>query len=392
MKNTILLLLTALIIASCGGDSKSVDAIIESGNLEAIRAKRAEFVIQQQEINQQLATIDAAISELDTVKKIPLVTVFMAKHETFNHFLELQGSVETKKNILLFPEFSGLLTRVYVKKGQSVQAGQLLATIDDGGLSQQLAQIEVQANLAKTTYERQERLWEQKIGSEIAYLQAKANYEGQQKLVSQMRSQVTKTTIRAPFSGIIDDVITEQGTVVSAGQTAVFRLVNLGEMYIQADVPEGYLPTVTLNKDVEVYFPVLGETIQSKISQVGNYINPNNRSFKVEVNVPNKQGKVKPNLTAKVKINDYTNTEAILIPQSVISENANGEQYIYITNSTNKQSEAIARRVIVETGKTQGDFVEIIKGIENGDTIISEGARSVRDGQLVELKSMTNNE
>lgn len=392
MKNTILLLLTALIIASCGGDSKSVDAIIESGNLEAIRAKRAEFVIQQQEINQQLATIDAAISELDTVKKIPLVTVFMAKHETFNHFLELQGSVETKKNILLFPEFSGLLTRVYVKKGQSVQAGQLLATIDDGGLSQQLAQIEVQANLAKTTYERQERLWEQKIGSEIAYLQAKANYEGQQKLVSQMRSQVTKTTIRAPFSGIIDDVITEQGTVVSAGQTAVFRLVNLSEMYIQADVPEGYLPTVTLNKDVEIYFPVLGETIQSKISQVGNYINPNNRSFKVEVNVPNRQGKVKPNLTAKVKINDYTNTEAILIPQSVISENANGEQYIYITNSTNKQSEAIARRVIVETGKTQGDFVEIIKGIENGDTIIIEGARSVRDGQLVELKSMTNNE
>ncbi|MBZ0327812.1 MAG: efflux RND transporter periplasmic adaptor subunit [Altibacter sp.] len=392
MKNTILLLLTALIIAACGGDSKSVDAIIESGNLEAIRAKRAEFVIQQQEINQQLATIDAAISELDTVKKIPLVTVFMAKHETFNHFLELQGSVETKKNILLFPEFSGLLTRVYVKKGQSVQAGQLLATIDDGGLSQQLAQIEVQANLAKTTYERQERLWEQKIGSEIAYLQAKANYEGQQKLVSQMRSQVTKTTIRAPFSGIIDDVITEQGTVVSAGQTAVFRLVNLSEMYIQADVPEGYLPTVTLNKDVEIYFPVLGETIQSKISQVGNYINPNNRSFKVEVNVPNRQGKVKPNLTAKVKINDYTNTEAILIPQSVISENANGEQYIYITNSTNKQSEAIARRVIVETGKTQGDFVEIIKGIENGDTIIIEGARSVRDGQLVELKSMTNNE
>jgi RND family efflux transporter, MFP subunit len=360
MKNTIFLLLTAITIASCGGDSKSVDAIIESGNLEAIRAKRAEFVIQQQEINQQMAAIDAAISELDTVKKIPLVTVFTAKHETFNHFLELQGSVETKKNILLYPEFSGLLTRVYVKEGQKVAAGQLLATIDDGGLSQQLAQMEVQANLAKTTFERQERLWEQKIGSEIAYLQAKANYEGQQKVVNQIRSQVAKTTIRASFSGIIDDVMIEQGTVVSAGQSAVFRLINLGEMYIQADVPEGYLPTVTLNKDVEIYFPVLGETIKSKISQVGNYINPNNRSFKVEVNVPNKNSNVKPNLTAKVKINDYTNSEAILIPQSVISENASGEQYIYITNATDKPTEAIAKRVIVETGKTQGDFVEIL--------------------------------
>jgi RND family efflux transporter MFP subunit len=392
MKNTIFLLVTAITIASCGGDAKSVDAIIESGNLDAIRAKRAEIVTQQQEINQQLATLDAVISELDTVKKIPLVTVFTAKHETFNHFLELQGSVETKKNIVLYPEFSGLLTRVYVKEGQNVVAGQLLATIDDGGLSQQLAQIEVQASLAKTTFERQERLWDQKIGSEIAYLQAKANYEGQQKVVNQMRSQVAKTTIRAPFSGIIDDVMTEQGTVVSAGQSAVFRLVNLGDMYIQADVPEGYLPTVAVNKDVEIYFPVLGETIKSKVSQVGNYINPNNRSFKVEVNVPNKNGNVKPNLTAKVKINDYTNTDAILIPQSVISENANGEQYIYITNSTNNQSEAIAKRVIVETGKTQGDFVEILNGIKNGDTIIIEGARSVRDGQLVELKSMTSNE
>lgn len=392
MKNTIFLLLTAIIIASCGGDSKSVDAIIESGNLESIRAKRTEIVTHQQEVNQQLASIDAAISKLDTVKKIPLVTVFTAKHETFNHFLELQGSVETKKNILLYPEFSGLLTRVYAKEGQKVVAGQLLASIDDGGLSQQLAQMEVQANLAKTTFERQERLWEQKIGSEIAYLQAKANYEGQQNVVNQMRSQVAKTSIRAPFSGIVDDVMTEQGTVVSAGQSAVFRLVNLGDMYIQADVPEGYLPTVTLNKDVEIYFPVLGETVKSKVTQVGNYINPNNRSFKVEVNVPNKNGNIKPNLTAKVKINDYTNAEAILIPQSVISENANGEQYIYITNATGNQAEAIAKRVIVQTGKTQGDFVEILNGIKNGDTIIIEGARSVRDGQLVELKSMTSNE
>ncbi len=392
MKKVILILLITFTAASCGNDSKSVDAVVESGNLEQIRAKRSEIVAQQQEINLQLEEIDKAISKLDTVKKIPLVTVFAAKQEEFNHFLELQGSVETKKNILLYPEYSGLLTRVLVKEGQKVFKGQLLASIDDGGLSQQLAQLEVQANLAKTTFERQQRLWEQKIGSEIEYLQAKANYEGQEKAVNQMRSQVAKTTIRAPFSGIIDDVMTEQGTVVSAGQSQVFRLVNLGDMYIQADVPESYLPDVTANKSVEVYFPVLGENLETKVSQVGNYINPNNRTFKVEVDVPNKSGNIKPNLTAKIKINDYTNEEAILIPQSVISENANGEQYIYVTNGTDNPKEAIAKRVIVETGKTQGDFVEIINGITNGDTIIKEGARSVKDGQLVELKSVESNE
>jgi RND family efflux transporter MFP subunit len=382
-------------IASCGGDSKSLNAIIESEDLETIRAKRAEIVIQQQEINQQLARIDEVISELDSIKKIPLVTGFSVSQETFKHFLEVQGSVETKKNILLYPEFSGQLTKILVTEGQKVSSGQILAEIDDVGLSQQLAQLEVQAALAKTTFERQERLWEQNIGSEIAFLQAKASNEGQQKVVNQMRSQVAKTIIRAPFTGIIDDVITEQGTVVSAGQSPIFRLVNLDDMYVQADVSETYLSTVTRNKDVEIYLPVLGESIKSKVSKVGNYINPNNRSFKVEVNVPNKNGIVKPNLTARLKINDYTNNEAILIPQSVISENASnasGEQYIYITNATNKQNEVIVKRTIVETGKTQGDYVEILRGLKNGDTIIIEGARSARDGQIVELKSVTGNE
>jgi len=392
MKHAILLFLTLIMIASCGGDSKSLNAIIESEDLETIRAKRAEIVIQQQEINQQLARIDEVISELDSIKKIPLVTGFSVSQETFKHFLEVQGSVETKKNILLYPEFSGQLTKILVTEGQKVSSGQILAEIDDAGLSQQLAQLEVQAALAKTTFERQERLWEQNIGSEIAFLQAKASNEGQQKVVNQMRSQVAKTIIRAPFTGIIDDVITEQGTVVSAGQSPIFRLVNLDDMYVQADVSETYLSTVTRNKDVEIYLPVLGESIKSKVSKVGNYINPNNRSFKVEVNVPNKNGIVKPNLTARLKINDYTNNEAILIPQSVISENASGEQYIYITNATNKQNEVIAKRTIVETGKTQGDYVEILRGLKNGDTIIIEGARSARDGQIVELKSVTGNE
>lgn len=380
------------VLASCGGENKSTEAIIESGNLEQLRTRRAEIVAEQTEINNTLGEIDIAISKLDTVKKLPLVTAFTANNQVFDHFLEVQGSVETKKNIVMHPEFSGMLTKVQVVEGQKVSKGQLLATIDDGGLIQQLAQLEVQLELAKTTFERQERLWNQQIGSEIQYLQAKTSYEAQKNSVDQMRKQVAKTRVTAPFSGVIDNVITDQGTVVSAGMSQLMRLVNLDDMYIQADIPETYLGDVTIGKNVEVYFPVLGETIEAEVRQVGNYINPSNRTFRLEVTVPNKEGKIKPNLTAKLKINDYSNPEAILIPQSVISENAAGEQYVYVTTATEKAGESIAERVIIKTGKTEGDYVEIQEGLKSGDTIIQEGARSVKDGQTVKILNVGNDE
>ncbi len=386
MKKILTILSISLLIISCGQDNAaSIDKVIEDGDLAAIRAKRTEVVALQQSVADQLKQLDEAIASLDSVKKLPLVTTIMAKDTLFNHYLELQGNVETKKNIVLYPEMGGILTRVYVNKGQKVSKGQLLARIDDGGLSQQLSQVEVQAQLAKTTFDRQKRLWEQKIGSEIQYLEAKTNFEAQQNAVNQIKRQLAKTTVNAPFSGVIDDVITEQGSVVSPGQNAIIRIVNLDDMYIETEVPERYIPSITKGKSVEVYFPVLGKTITTKIRQVGNYINPNNRSFMVEIGIPPNGGTIKPNLTAKVKINDYTNEKAILIPQSILSENAEGDQYTYVTSAKDAQSIAEAKRVIVETGKTQGDLIEILKGINSGDAVISEGARSVKDGQKVKI-------
>ncbi|GGX24746.1 efflux RND transporter periplasmic adaptor subunit [Aquimarina muelleri] len=386
MKKILSILTISLIILSCGKDNaKSIEKIIEEGNLQDLRSKRTEIITEQQEVTNKLKQIDKAIAALDSVKKLPLVTTIIAKDTLFNHYLELQGNVETKKNIVLYPEMSGILTRIYVKQGQKVSKGQLLARIDDGGLSQQLSQVEVQAQLAKTTFDRQKRLWEQKIGSEIQFLEAKTNFEAQQNVVSQIKRQLARTTVNAPFSGVIDDIITEQGSVVSPGQTPVIRIVNLDDMYIETEVPERYITSITIGKDVEVYFPVLNKTITTKIRQVGNYINPNNRSFMVEIGVPSNGGTVKPNLTAKVKINDYTNEKAILIPQSIISENAEGDQYTYVTSGKNSENIAEAKRVIIKTGKTQGDLIEITEGVLNGDAVISEGARSVKDGQKVKI-------
>ncbi|MBP1838430.1 RND family efflux transporter MFP subunit [Formosa algae] len=293
--------------------------------------------------------------------------------------------MQTKENIVIFSETSGILQDVYVKEGQHVSKGQLLAKIDDGGLEQQVSQSEIQLALTKTTFERQKRLWDQKIGSEIQYLQAKSTFEAQEQAVNQLKTQLAKAAITAPFSGVIDDIITEQGSVVSPGQSQLMRIVNLKNMYIETEVPENYIKSVVEGKDVKVEFPILGTSVDTKIRQASNFINPANRTFKVEVAVPNKDENIKPNLTAKLKINDYTSENALLIPLSIISENANGEQYIYVISNKNDKGEATVNRAIIETGKSQNDVIEVLSGIENGTEIIKEGARSVRDGQTVKV-------
>lgn len=386
MKHTLSLLIIIILLTSCGSsDQKSIDDIIESKDLEAIRSRKTELVGEQNLIKQEIKKLDIAIAQLDSKKKIPLITTFKLESSNFKHFLELQGNVTTKNLLMIYPEFSGVLTNVYVTEGQKVKKGQVLAVIDDGGLSQQLAQLKIQADLAKTTFERQERLWNQKIGSEIQYLQAKSNYEAQDQAIAQLEQQIAKTVVKAPFSGTIDDVFTEQGSVVLPGQSELMRIVNLENMYIVTDVPEKYITNITRNKKVEVEFPILGKKIDSKVRQVGDFINPSNRTFKVEISIPNKEKSIKPNLTAKLRINDYSNDSALLIPQGIISENANGEQYVYMIAEKIGNDEAIAEKRVIETGLTQGDYIEVISGLEPGVEIIMEGARSVNNGQTVKI-------
>jgi membrane fusion protein (multidrug efflux system) len=388
MKKVIVLLIATISLFSCGSGDQSVSGIIEKRNLEEIRAKKNEITLQQNVIEAQLKSLDSAIAILGNDEKLPLVNTLTAKKEVFNHYLELQGDVSTKQNVLIYPEMAGTLQKVYVNEGDRVSKGQLLATIDDGGMSSQLSQLKSQATLAKTTFERQERLWKQNIGSEIQYLQAKTNYESSENMVSQAQSQLGKSSIRAPFSGIIDNVIKDQGTVVAPGQgSEVFRLVNLSDMFIEVEVPETYLGSVVKGKEALVYFPVLGDSIATKIRETGNFINPSNRSFEVEIPVPNKEGKIKPNLTAKVNLNDYTNENAILIPTSIISENAEGDQYVFVAMEPNLDNEAVVKRTIISTGKTQGAKIEVLTGLEDGNLIIKEGARSVKDGQKVKIKN-----
>lgn len=383
----ITLMAAGIVLASCGSENqKTVDDIISDGNLTELRSKRKELSDEQQLNAQRIQELDSVIGTLEGSKNLPLVSTLVADPIKFDHYLNLQGDVRTKQNVLIYPEMQGTLEKVYVKEGQQVSKGQLLATINDGGMASQLQQLETQAQLAKTTFERQERLWDQKIGSEIQYLQAKTNYEASQNSVDQIKSQLGKYTIRAPFTGIIDDVIRDQGTVVAPGPgSEVFRIVNLSEMFIDVEVPETYLGSVVKGKEAIVFFPILGDSIRTHVRQTGNFINPSNRSFRIEIPVPNSNGKIKPNLTARVRINNYSNENAIIIPTSIISENAEGEQYAFIAEDLNEDNEAVVKRSIITTGKTQDGKVEVLSGISSGDHIIEEGARSVKDGQKVKI-------
>jgi RND family efflux transporter MFP subunit len=386
-KITIISLFFALLFAvSCGEkvQERSLEKAIENGDISELKSIKAELSKKQHELVGQLERVSNEIAKLDTAKRAPLVSTLEIKPQMFKHYIEVQAGFDTEQNVLLFAEYNGTLTDVLVKDGEKVNKGQLLAKIDEGGLSQQLLQAEVQAELSKTTFERQEKLWKQDIGSEMQYLQAKTNYEAQQRIVGQLRKQLDKTRIKAPFAGVVDEIMIEEGNMVGPAAGGVIRLINLDKMYAKADIPEVYVSSVKKGKKVDVFIPVLQDTIDAEISQVNNFINPENRTFKIEARVKNEDWNIKPNMNAKLRIADYVADSTLLIPKNVISEDAEGRKYIFIA-ADQKGKMATAKKQFVELGLSEGDYYEVLKGITPGNKVISEGARIVLDGQKVEI-------
>lgn len=382
MKKILTLALIAFTLYSCGDKSNAaIEDVLASNDLKQIKEKRDQIHEDYEELAAQMATLDAAIIKLDDTQRYPLVRTLTLKDSAFTHYIEVQGNVDTKENLLIYPEFSGILTQLNVKAGQKVTKGQVLARIDDGGMSAQLAQAENKLVLDKTTFDRQKNLWNQKIGSEIQYLQTQTAYQSQQKAVKQMQAQLAKTIVRAPFSGTIDEVSTERGQVVAPGQ-ALFRIVNLGNMYVTANVPENYLSELKLGATVEVYLNAIGKTYKGKVRQVGTFINPNNRTFGIEISVPNPDNLLRPNQVAVLKIEDYINKSALLIPENIILENASNEKVVYVV-SGDKEPKVSQR--IIKVGYTSGAMVEVKEGLKPGDTVITDGGKALTDGANVEI-------
>ncbi len=377
------LCLTAFVVACSEDQPASTEDLIAAKDLDGLKTQKEKKIKILNSLKVELSQINAAISDFDPSEKLVLISMIEIKPEKFDHFVEIQANIKTRQNVLLYPEFTGSLKKIYVKEGQRVKKGSLLAQIDDAGLKNQLEQLQIQVELSKTTYDRIQRLWKQNIGSEMQLLQAKANYEAQLKSIEQLKKQLQRTQILAPFSGTIDEIVANTGANLIPGKTPVMRIVNLKEMYTEANVPERYLSQIKVGTAATVNIPMLNREYSTSIRQTGNFINPNNRSFRVETSLPNRNEMIIPNLTCKLKINDYTNPEALMVPLRVIREDASGKKYIFKLKSDGKKQVYLTEKVFIQLGKKGLDKIEVLDGIQAGDLIVDEGAIIVENNQRV---------
>ncbi|MBB5333768.1 efflux RND transporter periplasmic adaptor subunit [Chryseobacterium koreense] len=388
-----------------------LEALIKNKDVEGLQKYKERQKFKLDSINQVMANIDTKLTSLGaTPTANGVVSLQKLELTNFVQHFDIQGSVTTDQDVMVQPNFSGLLS-LYVKKGQNVSKGQVIGRVADGGLNDQhkqaliqvsaanaqLQQIKANANLAKIAYEKQEALWKQKIGSEFQYLQAKTNYEAIQSQIAAAQNQVSatqkaadaikanlaKTAIVAPFSGVIDEVVTQNGQVVSPGSNIV-KLISLGMMRIEANVPENYLAKIRVGTPVKVFLPTINQKITSKIRLVGNYIDPATRTFKIEIPVSSYGGIVKPNLLAQVSIESYVNPSAIQIPQNYVYDDAAYKSYVFVATNINGNN-AVAKKVYVNLGEKSSNMVEVTSGLNGGDQLITDGSKNLTNGQKVKL-------
>ena len=384
MKKIYLFLGLAFLAVACTENKpRSEKSALEPKNLDALQVQKNELTQQLNTLQIELDKVNAAIDESSVSEKRTLVSAITVEESNFEHTVEIQANIQTRQNLTLYPEFAGKLIQIYTQEGEEVKKGAVLAAVDDSGLKEQLDQIELQVKLAETTFERTARLWDQKIGSEMQYLEAKTRYEAQKKQYDQMKKQLAKTKIIAPFSGIIDRVFANQGANVAPGVTPILRIVNLKHMYAEADVPERYLPALQEGSKAAVEIPVLGQTLQTQIHQIGNYIQPSNRTFRIEAPLENPEGIIKPNLNARISIIDYSNPKALMIPRRIIRENAEGAYFVFaLVNPEDEKGYTAAQR-FVKLGKSKGDLIEITAGIAVNDLLIDEGVSQIESDQKI---------
>ena len=379
-----ILLITVIIGCNSSGNI-SVESLIENKDLDELKKRKDEYVNAMNAMKLELNEINSGIAFLDENERLTLVSKYEIKEQIFNSYVEVQANLKTRKNILVLPEFQGTLEKIFVDEGQNVSKGKLLAEINDSGLKEQLDQLIIQRDFAKENYERIQRLWKNNIGSEIQFLKSKSDFESIQKGVDQMRDMLSKTKIYAPFTGVVDEIIANQGSNLIPGITNILRLVNLEDVYAEAFVSEKYISSISNGTEAIVKIPLLNKEIKSEVTQTGNFIDPNNRTFRIEIPVDNSDRRIKQNLDAKIKINTYKKDNAVVIPLRIIREDAEGKNYIYLMDEDKKDDVYITRKAIIRIGNKSNTDAEVIEGLNFGEIIVLEGANLVEDVQRVKL-------
>jgi RND family efflux transporter MFP subunit len=364
---------TLILVSSCGKTAK------QSENLLELNSKKELLIEQIDSLSQVLNSVELNISKLDTNKRLTPVNTIKAQRKLFQHFIQVQGTVEAEQSVELFPESSGNITNIFVEEGQNVYKGQTLIQIDNSILKTNMAELQTQLELASTTYERQKRLWDQNIGSEIQFLQSKAKKEGLENSIESLKAHAKKLKISAPFSGTVDEVFSKIGGLATP-MTPAIRLVNLKQVHVESEVTETFLKHIQKGTEVELFFPTIGKNISAKVNQVANYINPENRSFKIRIKVNNPNSELKANLLADLKINDFKQN-GIVIPTKLIQKDRMGDSFVY-TLKKEKEAYVVEKTYIVQK-MTYANESFIEKGLLEDVLIVDKGARLIKVNETV---------
>lgn len=371
MKKVLIFSVLTVLFFSCSQPDKKQQ-------LAELKKKQQEIAAQISQLETELVTSGVSIGKKES-KPVEIITIAPSN---FDHYIEIQGTVKADDEVIVPSEMPGTIKKVNVKEGDFVKAGQVLAEIDSDMLNKSLEEITSSYELAKTVFERQQRLWDQKVGSEIQYLQAKTNKESLETRMASIEEQILKTKIKSPITGTVEEVPVKVGQMAAPG-SPVARVVNFSNVKVVADLAESYSSKVKVGNDVVIFFPDVKEEVLSKISFTGKYINPINRTFSIEV--PLKQGNVeyRVNMVAVVKINDYQNSQAIAVPVNLIQSSRTGK-FVFLVKQ--KESGLVATKQSVEVGQVYNGLAEITAGLTVGDKIISQGYQMVNEGQFVTVK------
>lgn len=361
------LLAMGLILAACGPRSNEAQ-------LARLERQREELTEKIEKLKQEIAQkANPAVKH----EKVMNVEISPVKKEIFQHFIQVQGIVESDNNVLVAPQSSGVVKRIHISAGSKVSKGQLLAELDGSILESSIAEVESGLQLARTIFERQQRLWNKNIGSEIEFLQAKNNKESLEKRLKTLEEQYKMTKIFAPLSGTVDEILIKEGEMAAAGMGAI-RVVQLSNLKIVVDLSEVYISRVNNGDLVHVSIPVIDREFDLRVDAVSQVIDPNNRTFQVEIKIPRSQSGIKPNMLAVLTINDYTNGEALVVPLNIVQETGL-ERFIFVAEQNS--ADWVARRRSVKTGETYNDRVEILSGLQEGEHVVTFGYQNLADGQ-----------
>lgn len=372
MKNLLLLLISLLLLAACSNTAVEDDA--------AKRKRLQELKQQAHSIELQITQLEQELSGTQDKETVRVKTQTLSRQK-FEHFFEITANVEADQDVDVSPETSGVIKEVLIREGQQVSKGQILGRLNTDVLERSIDELQVQLDLASTTYQRQKNLWDQNIGSEMQFLQAKNNKESLEKRIESLKTQIELAEIKSPANGVVDILYQEKGQIGSP-QIPFAKVINIEKIKIYGDVSESYLTKIHKNDAVSISFPALNRELMATIDQIGNTIDPNNRTFRIRINLNNPDKTIKPNLLAVLKLRDYVNENAIVVPTLFIKEDFNGH-YTYVTENTGQ--ETTAKKIYVSPGVNNNNLTEVQEGLHEGMQIISEGYNQVNNGTVVEL-------